>query len=93
MESTSTYQASPALQSNNTDMSVKDWMITLLIMFIPLVNIIMLFVWAFGGDVSKPSRTNWAKAGLLWALIMLVLYFVVFVAFFGAIMSAAGTSF
>lgn len=48
MEATTPYQP-PAPQGTTPDMSVKDWMITLLIMFIPLVNIIMLFVWAFGG--------------------------------------------
>lgn len=82
---TPTYQNS-APPPQYSDMSVKDWMITLFITFIPLVNIIMLFVWAFGGDV-KPSRSNWAKAALLWALVVTVLYFVIALVFFGALFS------
>lgn len=41
-------------------------------MMIPLVNLIMLFVWAFGG--SNPSKANFAKASLMWALIGIVFY-------------------
>ena len=33
-------------------MSVGEWMLTLLILALPLVNIIMLFVWAFGGGTN-----------------------------------------
>lgn len=91
MEATTTYQPS-APQGTAPDMSVKDWMITLLIMFIPLVNIIMLFVWAFGGDVAKPSRSNWAKASLIWALIVTAIYFIIFVMIFGAAFASAGAS-
>lgn len=85
---TPTYQ-SPVPPSFNSEMSVKDWMITMLITCIPLVGIIMLFVWAFGGDNSKPSRSTWAKAALLWALIITVLYMVIAFMFFGALFSAA----
>ena len=31
-------------------MSVKDWLITLLIMAIPIVGLVMLFIYAFGND-------------------------------------------
>ena len=34
-------------------MSVGEWMLTLLILALPLVNIIMLFVWAFESDESQ----------------------------------------
>ncbi|MBU5351402.1 hypothetical protein KQI74_03865 [Paenibacillus barcinonensis] len=47
-------------------------MLTLFLMMIPLVNLIMLFVWAFGG--SNPSKANFAKASLMWALIGIVFY-------------------
>ena len=48
--------------------SVGQWMITLLLMAIPIVNIVMLFVWAFGGNTPL-SKANWAKAMLIWMLI------------------------
>jgi len=62
--------------------SVGDWLITILITAIPLVNIIMLFVWAFGGGVN-PSKANWAKASLLWIAIAIVMAIIV-IAVFGA---------
>jgi len=53
-------------------LSVKDWIITLLITAIPLVGIIMLFVWAFGSN-ENPNKSNWAKALLVWSAIGIVL--------------------
>jgi heme/copper-type cytochrome/quinol oxidase subunit 2 len=55
-----------------------DWMITMLICAIPLVGLIMLFVWGFSGS-THPSKANWAKAVLIWAAIALVFYIIVFV--------------
>jgi len=51
--------------------TVGNWMLTILIMMIPLVNIIMLFVWAFSSTTSA-SKSNWAKATLLWMLIVII---------------------
>lgn len=54
--------------NNNAPVSVGEWMLTLFLTFIPLVNLIMLLVWAFSSSTS-PSKANWAKAALLWMLI------------------------
>ena len=62
--------------------SVGDWMTTLLISAIPFVNIIMIFVWAFGSN-TNPNKSNWAKAALIWLLIVIVLC-VVLIVIFGA---------
>lgn len=51
-------------------MSVKDWVITLIVLIIPLVNIIMLFVWAFGDGTTK-TKSNFAKAQLIMFLIVI----------------------
>lgn len=59
-------------QHLNQPMSVGDWFITLLITAIPLVGFIMLFVWAFSGNTNV-NKANWAKATLLWMLILLIL--------------------
>lgn len=64
-----------------------EWMITLLLMLIPLVNIILLFVWAFGGG-TNPTKSNYAKATLLWMLIGIVVYVVLFVLILGSIFSS-----
>jgi hypothetical protein len=68
------------------EVSVKDWIITILITAIPLVGLIMLFVWAFG-DSSQPSKKNWAIATLIWYAIMIVLVIIFFI-IFGAIIAA-----
>ena len=52
-------------------MSVGAWLITLLITSIPILNIIMLFIWAFSGN--KDERENYSKAALLWMLICIIL--------------------
>ena len=67
--------------------STGEWIITILITAIPLVNIIMLFVWGFGSS-TNPNKANWAKASLIWILIAFVLGFI-FSAIFGAAMFSA----
>lgn len=52
---------------DNRPVSISDWMVTYILLCIPIVNIIMLFVWAFGS--SPESKANWAKATLLWMVI------------------------
>jgi succinate dehydrogenase/fumarate reductase cytochrome b subunit len=66
--------------------TVKEWMLTMLIMIIPIVNIVMMFVWAFGQ--GNPSKQNYFKASLLWAAIVLVLYILIFVIFIGAMLGS-----
>ncbi len=65
--------------------SVGDWLITLLVRAIPLVNIIMLFVWAFGSG-NNPNKANWAKAVLIWVAISIVLGIIVMLVFGAAIL-------
>jgi membrane protein YdbS with pleckstrin-like domain len=65
-------------------MSVKDWIITLIVAAIPLVGIIMLFVWAFSAN-ENPNRQNYAKAALLLAAIIIALSFL-FMALFGGML-------
>lgn len=67
-------------------MSVKDWVITLLIGFIPMVGFIMLFVWAFGSD-QNPNKSNWAKGALIVAAILFAFYILIFLMFGAALMS------
>lgn len=56
---------------NCEPMTMGEWLVTILITCIPLIGIIMLFVWAFGSGV-KPSKSNWAKANLIWMAISFV---------------------
>lgn len=77
------------LQQNYKPMTIGDWLITFLIQIIPLVGIVMLFVWAFGGD-THPSKKTWAQATLLWFVIMIILFIIFFAALWGFIMSMFG---
>ena len=67
-------------------MTTKDWLITLLLMAIPCVNLIMLFVWAFSHS-GNHNRRNYARATLVFALIGFVLGIVVFFVTGAAIVS------
>jgi hypothetical protein len=64
--------------------SIGEWLVTMLISAIPLVNVVMLFVWAFGSN-TKISKANWAKATLIFLVIAFVFYLVVIVAIIGGI--------
>ncbi|MFF0827673.1 hypothetical protein ACFYU8_12405 [Brevibacillus sp. NPDC003359] len=81
-------QLQVSVPENERVMSVKDWVITFLIMIIPVVNLVMYFVWAFGSE-GNLNRKNWAKANLLIIGVCIGLYVSVFflmlmLAFIGA---------
>ena len=71
-------------------MSVKDWLLTLLIIAIPVVGIVMLFVYAFGNNENL-NRQNWAKAQLIVLAIVVALLLLCLVVF-GSIFAAAASS-
>lgn len=69
--------------------SVSDWLITILIMAIPIVNIIMMFIWAFSPE-TNPSKANYFKASLIWAAIGIgisILFLILFVTVFASMVS------
>lgn len=81
------YQPQPPYQMGDGELeepvTFADWMLSMLIMCIPCVNIIMMFVWAFGSNTKK-SKSNFFKASLVWMLIFIVLS-IVMVGAFGAV--------
>lgn len=77
MEKIDTMEVVP---ENEPIMSVKNWVITMLILMIPMVNIIMLFVWAFGDGTIK-TRSNFAKATLVVWLISFAIFVVLGILF------------
>ncbi|OYT12501.1 MAG: hypothetical protein B6I18_00530 [Bacteroidetes bacterium 4572_112] len=76
--------------SNVPVMSTKDWVITFLISGIPIVGIVMIFIWAFG-DNTNPNKANWAKATLVMVLIVIALYILIFAVFGATIIGAASS--
>ena len=76
--------------SNQKPMSVKDWLITLLLMAIPVVGIVLLFVYAFGNN-ENVNKQNWAKAQLIMigvVLALVIFCLLVFGSIFAATMAA-----
>jgi len=60
--------------------TIGEWIITMLVSVIPLVNIIMFFVWSFARG-TNPNKANWAKAMLIWIAISIVLWGALFFIF------------
>jgi hypothetical protein len=81
METVNFAPSQPTYSQPQTTVSVGDWFLTLLILFIPVVGFIMLFVWAFGSS-TPVIKANFAKAALIWTVIGFALYFILF-AFIG----------
>ena len=69
-----------------TQISVGEWVITIIIIAIPIVGFIMLFVWGFGSN-TQPSKANWAKATLIMIGISIVLSFL----FLGSLLAIMGS--
>ena len=62
----------------NKVVSTSEWVLTNLIMLIPIVNIIMLFIWAFNNKTNL-NKSNWAKASLIVWAIGFVFYFIIII--------------
>jgi hypothetical protein len=53
-------------------MTFGEWLVTLLIMIVPILNFIMLIVWASDKN-TNPNKGNWAKATLVIIGLQLIL--------------------
>jgi len=68
-------------ESNPIDaqpMSVKDWVLTLIILALPVINLVMLLVWAFG-STGNINRKNYCLASLIMIAIAMALSLCFFV--------------
>ncbi len=64
-------------ESQNAPVSVGNWLLSVIVTSIPIVNFIFLAYWAFNKNINK-TKSNWAKATLLLFVIILALYAVMF---------------
>jgi heme/copper-type cytochrome/quinol oxidase subunit 2 len=80
----------PQMQPRPTssEVSFGEWFLTIFLAAIPLVGLVLLFVWAFSAS-TNPSKANWAKATLAWAAIGIVIYLIIFVVIMGIMGTAA----
>lgn len=67
---------------NSQPMALKDWIFTFLLLLIPIANIVLMFVWAFGKDVNSSKKTYFQAM-----LIMSAVGIVISILFAGAISS------
>ncbi|MDD6194361.1 MAG: hypothetical protein PUB19_05640 [Lachnospiraceae bacterium] len=67
---------------------MSEWVLSILLAAIPIVNIVCLCVWAFGKN-AKPSRKTWARAKLVWLLVQVVLLAIVGAFLIGLLASLA----
>lgn len=72
-------------EKTSNEMTVGDWLITTLILIIPIVNIVMLFIWGFG---NPDPRRNYARASLIWMAISIVLMLIFYGVVFAFIFSS-----
>src|SRR5690606_7352480 len=81
----------PVQGGGETPVSVGDWVLSLLLISLPIVGIIMVLVWAFGGG-APPSKANYAEALLIWMLIGLglVIAVLILIAVIGVAAGAGG---
>lgn len=66
----------PLNPADERPMSVKDWILTLLVLCLPCVNIIMMFVWGLGSN-GNVNRKNYAKAALIIWAVLFALYLLI----------------
>ncbi|MCB5265515.1 MAG: hypothetical protein LHW41_04650 [Candidatus Cloacimonetes bacterium] len=85
-----TNQANLSPQQNMAPiMTIGNWIVTMIILVIPIVNIIMLIVWAASSS-ENPNRKNWAIAQLIFMGIGIVLYILLFSTIAGMMGGMAG---
>jgi ABC-type multidrug transport system permease subunit len=78
----------PPYDPTNEPMTLKDWMLTLLLLMIPIANIILPFVWAFGTGVNKSKKTYF-QAYLLFMLIGIIFGFIITIVLISAFSTLA----
>lgn len=81
------YPPTGAACADSDPVTIGEWMITYLITLIPLVNIVLVCIWAFDSN-TKPSKKNWAKASLIWMAIGIAIM-ILLIIMFGAVIIGA----
>lgn len=77
---------------HNRPLTTGEWFLTILIIALPLIGIVMQFVWAFSD--GNLGRRNFCRASLLWLAIALVLSLITLIGFLlvGALMAGMGAA-
>jgi len=73
-------------------MKVGEWLITRLLLIIPIANIVLTLIWAFGSDVNPSKKTYFQAELIIWA-ISIVLSVILSVLFAATLMALASNFF
>lgn len=76
---------------SDASLTLGQWVLNLFLTYIPVVNIIMLLIWAFG-STTAPAKKNWARANLIWLVISIVVSTLIFCTIGAAIIAALSHS-
>jgi hypothetical protein len=83
------YNATASRGAPEEPLSVGSWMLTMLVLTIPVANLVMLFVWAFGE--GNRGRKNFCRASLIYVAISIVIY-IVFIVLMLVVFGASAVS-
>lgn len=75
-------QRQTAVENTEVPMTLGDWMLTLLLLYLPIVNIVMLIIW------SVDSKTNTTKKHFAWATLIFMGIGIVLSIIFSSIVAA-----
>lgn len=81
------YTQQPQMDTN--PMTMGEWLLTILALFIPCAGLIIYFVWAFGKK-GNVNRRNYCRAMLIIYGALIVIY-ILFFAIFGAMIGTSAT--
>ena len=70
-------------EEDRDEISTGEWIASTILAHLPLIGIVILLVWAFGGGTS-PTKANWAKAQLF----IVVAIFGLFIVFYLTILAS-----
>lgn len=82
----------PTMTGGIPDFSLGQWLLVHLLLAIPIVNLIMLLVWAIGEP--KPGKevlTNYSRAHLIWMVISFVVGLLLWILFFTVVSGMIGS--
>ena len=72
-------------------MKTLEWLWSLILTAIPIVNLVVLLIWSFGAGTST-SKRNWARAKLILVAVSTVLSVIAIIVLLGVMFYATGYS-
>lgn len=70
------------------EMTVGQWVLTTFLVNLPIVGLILLFVWGFG-DSTPEAKKNYSRAMLIWRAVAIGLYVLIMIIGFACAASVA----